>query len=76
MHDPTAVAYLIAPELFTKQDWPIRVETESFSRGKTWPSIGDTDESTPAAWQDRPLVSVCTQVDDQAVIDLFMERLR
>ena len=75
IHDPTAVTYLIAPELFTLQQWPVRVETEGFSRGKTWPNLGDTDDSTPAPWRDRPLVSVCTDVDDQAVIDLLLERL-
>ena len=75
LHDPTAVAYLIAPELFTIQEWPVRVETQSFSRGKTWPSLGDTDDSVPAAWQDRPDVSICTNVDDQAVVDLFVSRL-
>ena len=75
IHDPTAVAYLIAPELFTIQAWPVRVETEGFSRGKTWPSLGDTDDETPAPWQGRPRVSICTDVNSQAVIDLILSRL-
>ena len=75
IHDPTAVAYLIAPELFTIQEWPVRVETQSFSRGKTWPSLGDTDDSTPAPWLDRPKVSICTNVDDLAIIELILSRL-
>ena len=75
MHDPTAVAYLIAPQLFTIQKCPVRVETEGFSRGKTWPSLGDTDDEVPAAWQNRPDVSICMGVDDRAVLDLFMERM-
>ena len=75
VHDPSTVAYLIEPELFTTESWPIRVETESISRGKTWPSLGDTDEAAPPAWQNRPLVNVCTEVDSQRVNQLLVDRL-
>lgn len=76
VHDPTTIAYLLEPEAFTTEDWPLRVETESFSRGKTWPNLGDTDESTPAAWQGRPPVRVCVEADAATVLDLVEERLR
>jgi len=75
VHDPTTIAYLLDPEAFTTEAWPIRVETESFSRGKTWPNIGNTDESTPPAWHGRPSVNVCTQVDSQRVVDLVADLL-
>ena len=75
VHDPTAVMYLVAPELFTTQDCPIRVETESFSRGKTWPDFGGTDHESPEAWQDRPPISICLEVDHKAVIQEVISRL-
>jgi len=67
VHDPTAVIVLLEPDAFVMNDWPLRVETESFSRGKTWPDMGNTDEAVPAAWQNRPPVKVCTGVDAERV---------
>ena len=75
VHDPTTIAYLLEPTAFTTEDWPLRVETESFSRGKTWPNLGNTDEATPAAWRDRPAVRVCFGADATVVLDLVEERL-
>jgi purine nucleosidase len=75
VHDPTTVAYLLAPELFTTQAWPVRVETESFSRGKTWPNLGNTDDAAPPAWRGRPAIDVCTHVDADAVLALLEEHL-
>jgi len=61
--------------MFTMASWPLRVETQGFSRGKTWPSLGDTDDATPAPWQGRPPVSVCVDVDAARVVDLILRRL-
>lgn len=76
LHDPSAVAYLLDPGLFRTERWPVRVETQGFSRGKTWPSIGDTDDAAPLAWRGRPLVNVCVGVDAPGVLDLITSRLR
>jgi inosine-uridine nucleoside N-ribohydrolase len=76
VHDSSAIAYVIAPELFTTERWPIRVDTtSSISRGKTWPAIGDTDEHRLAAWHDRPLVNVCVGVDGPAVVQLELDAM-
>ncbi|GAB1509490.1 nucleoside hydrolase [Actinophytocola sp. KF-1] len=75
LHDPSAVAYVLAPHLFRTQRWPVRVETHGISRGKTWPSLGNTDDAAPAAWQGRPPVNVCVGVDAPAVLDLLRTRL-
>lgn len=75
VHDPSTIAFLLEPDAFTTRAWPIRVETQSFSRGKTWPNLGNTDESTPEAWQGRPTVDVCTEVDAERVVCLVEERL-
>ncbi|MEL6983478.1 MAG: nucleoside hydrolase, partial [Actinomycetota bacterium] len=75
VHDPSTVAYLLAPDAFTTNSWPIRVETESISRGKTWPNLGDTDEAAPPAWRGRPRINVCTGVDHDRVLELVEARL-
>ena len=75
VHDPSTVAFLLDPDAFTTQAWPVRVETESFSRGKTWPNLGNTDDETPPAWRGRPTVAVCTAVDGRRVVDLVVDRL-
>ncbi len=73
LHDPTTVAYLVAPDAFQTEQWPIRVETESFSRGKTWPA-GHINKWS-LAWKDRPLVNVCVDIDGARISDLILERL-
>ncbi|MGB3440333.1 MAG: nucleoside hydrolase [Actinophytocola sp.] len=75
LHDPSAVAYLLDPGLFRTERWPVRVETQGISRGKTWPSLGGTDDAAPSAWQGRPLVTVCVDVDAPRVLDLITTRL-
>ncbi|HEV7650606.1 MAG TPA: nucleoside hydrolase [Actinophytocola sp.] len=75
VHDPTAVAYLLDPSAFTVSRWPVRVETQGISRGKTWPSLGDTDDATPRPWQHRPPVDVCVDVDPPRVATLLLDRL-
>ncbi len=75
VHDPTAVAYLLDPAAFTVSRWPLRVETQGISRGKTWPSLGGTDDATPAPWQGRPAVDVCVDVDAKRVTAVLLDRL-
>jgi inosine-uridine nucleoside N-ribohydrolase len=75
LHDPAAVACVVSPGLFTTSAWPVRVETQGFSRGKTWPHVGGTDDAAPAAWQGRPLVDVCVDVDAPKVLALVKDRL-
>jgi uridine nucleosidase len=75
LHDPSAAAYLLEPGLFQTRRWPVRVETQGFSRGKTWPDLGGTDDEAPGPWQGRPLVNVCVDVDAAAVVDLVSGRL-
>ncbi len=73
VHDSSAIAYLIEPDLFQTQRWPIRVGTQGLGRGKTWPATG---RQIPAAWQNRPLVNVCVDVDGERLVELEAERLR
>jgi purine nucleosidase len=75
VHDSSAIAYIIDPTLFTVKRWPVRVETQGISRGKTWPDIGSGDWDRLPPWQDRPLVNVCVEVDAPRLLELELGRL-
>ncbi len=67
-HDPSAVAYVIRPELFKTQSVPLFVETEGRCVGQT---VADWKHQ----WEERPQVKVCLEVDSQGVLELIKERL-
>jgi inosine-uridine nucleoside N-ribohydrolase len=73
IHDPSAIVYLTHPELFTVEKYPVRVETQGISVGKTWPST--TRHHTHPDWADRPKVAICTAVNANAVLETILERL-
>ncbi|HML23935.1 MAG TPA: nucleoside hydrolase [Aggregatilinea sp.] len=73
VHDSSAIAYAIDPTLFTVEQWPVRVETQGISRGKTWPYTGNSE--TPAGWRERPRVGVCVDVDAERLLALERSRL-
>ena len=73
-HDPAVIAYLLQPDLFETVRLPVRVETQGVSRGKTWPSLGNTDDRNPAPWRNRPATEICTDVNRSKASDLI-ERL-
>lgn len=73
LHDPTTLAYLVAKDAFQTNAWKMRVETEGISRGKTWPA--DRTNKWGTAWENRPRVNVCVDVNDQQISDLILERL-
>ena len=72
VHDSSAIAYLIDPTLFRTERWPLRVETQGISRGKTWPGNG---ERPLPPWEGRPLVTCCVDVDGARLVDLELARL-
>ena len=75
VHDSSAVAYVIDPSLFTVERWPVRVETQGISRGKTWPAMRSGDEGMLVPWQGRPPVNVCVDVDADRLLDLEIGRM-
>ncbi len=72
VHDSSAIAYLLAPDLFSVRRWEIRVGAQGLGRGKTWPATGG---SLLPAWEGRPQVNVCVGVDGPAVVQLAAERI-
>ena len=73
IHDSAAIAYVIDPSLFETQRWPVRVETQGISVGKTWPEthVGRTHPD----WAGRPRVNVCTGVNADRLVSMILERL-
>lgn len=68
VHDPTAVAYLLAPELFKAQRWSMLVEIEGIARGATFA------DRAGVFWQ-TPKVNCLMDVDSAGVLRLFAERI-
>jgi pyrimidine-specific ribonucleoside hydrolase len=67
MHDPCAVAYLIAPELFKTADYHIYIETQGkHTDGMT---LADRRFWSRAA----PNATVCIDIDSPALISLIIE---
>ncbi len=73
VHDSTAIAYLLMPDAFTTKSWPVRVETQGMSRGKTWPLVRPNPRAT--YWQNRPAINVCVDIDSARTIALELSRV-
>jgi len=74
VHDSTTISYLLAPQLFTTVHHPIRVDCgHSFARGRTVAAARPSGDES--AWSGRRDVTICTDVDAAAVIELEMGRL-
>jgi purine nucleosidase len=69
-HDPSAIAYLLEPSLFTTRRGPVRVVCDGIAVGQTIQKP-DRKKRTPPAWQDRPSQTVCIGVDPQRLLDLY-----
>ncbi|MEM7127585.1 MAG: nucleoside hydrolase [Chloroflexota bacterium] len=73
-HDPSAIAYVIDPSLFTTIQGGIRVITEGVATGLTlldrrpeWPNTH--------AWSHSPKTNVCVGVDAPRLRQLYQERI-
>jgi inosine-uridine nucleoside N-ribohydrolase len=74
VHDSSTISYILAPDLYTWVEHPIRVDIgDSVCRGKTQPAIHISDHEAP--WNGRRAVRILTGVDNHAVIELELERL-
>lgn len=67
-HDPSTIAYLIDPNLFTIQAVPVFVETEGRCAGQTVPDFRKQ-------WGKHPTTNVCVKVNASGVLDLIKTRL-
>jgi inosine-uridine nucleoside N-ribohydrolase len=67
-HDPTAIAYLLKPELFKTIERRVRVNTHGVGVGQI---IVDRD----GKWYDGAATTICTEVDAAGVLELYRERI-
>jgi len=69
-HDPSAIAYVIDPTLFTVERGPIRVVTEGITKGQTlmdrWHLWYGSNE-----WSNKPAINVCVDVDSARLLALY-----
>lgn len=73
-HDPSAIAYLVDPSLFTVSSGPMRVVPEGMARGQTmWDRRQDWYGETP--WSGQPPVQVALDVDSARLLALYRERI-
>lgn len=71
VHDSSAVAYVIDPDLFSLRQGTIRVATSGIGAGQT--ILRDPQTWYPkGAWDERPLQSVCDGVDSNRVKALLL----
>ena len=79
LHDSSVFAFLLNRKLFKTVQHPVRIETtDCISKGKTWPSVGDTDHEgglALAPWKNRPPINIGVDVDGEAVISLLKQKL-
>lgn len=71
-HDPSAIAYLLAPSLFQTIQGPIRVLTEGVGKGQT---LMDRRSHWARAteWSGLRPVNVCVDVDEAGLLALYRE---
>jgi uridine nucleosidase len=68
VHDPSAVAYLIRPELFRIQEYYVQVETQGSCQGYT---VVDR----LGQYGQKPNVKVCVDVNAEGILALYKQRL-
>lgn len=74
VHDSSAVAYVIAPDLFTTRSGPIRVVPSGVAKGQT--ILRDVDTwYPPGSWDNRPNHAVCDTVKADLVRQLLLDHL-
>lgn len=73
-HDPSAIAYLLDPTLFTVEHGPIRVICEGIALGMTlWDRRMEWHRPNP--WVAQRPVRVCVDVNSAGLLALYKERI-
>ena len=74
VHDSSAVAYLLRPDIFETRDALVRVAADGVALGQTiWGDPAADYESS--AWRDLPSCKICTRVDCESMLQLYRETL-
>jgi len=73
IHDSSVISYLLYPELYTVEQYPIVVGCEGVGKGKTWAWTAAREPEAP--WAGRPLVNVCVDVDAEQAVERELETI-
>jgi len=76
VHDSSAVAYVIAPELFGLRAGAVRVVDQGLAVGQTIQCSSGRHYSQGQAWQGLPEQRACISVQAQGVLDLYLRTMR
>lgn len=76
VHDSSAVAYVIASELFVTRAGSVRVVEQGIAIGQTIQCAAGRSYSQGQAWHGLPEQQVCISVRAQGVLELFTQTLR
>ncbi|MEM7280938.1 MAG: nucleoside hydrolase [Pseudomonadota bacterium] len=74
VHDSSAVAYFVAPELFVTQPARVRVATSGVAAGQTIQTDPDKSWALPH-WSSVSVSNICIDVDATRFLSLFQETL-
>ena len=72
-HDPSVIAYLLAPDLYTCEQMPVYVETEGRCMGKTIADQHHQLQGRDSA--ERPEVNIALEVNEAGVLELLFNLL-
>jgi inosine-uridine nucleoside N-ribohydrolase len=70
VHDSSAVAFVLAPQLFKTRSGPVRVLTDGIAVGQTIQKPWTMPVPAPA-WDNRPDCQVCVEVDVPGMLALY-----
>jgi inosine-uridine nucleoside N-ribohydrolase len=76
VHDASAAACVLVPELFGTRPGPVRVVGEGLAAGQTIQRAADRRYLHGEPWQGLPDQRVCCSVQAAQVLDLFIDTLR
>ena len=74
VHDSSAIAYVVDPDLFEVVTGGLRAVTEGIAIGQTILSH-EGKNFTPAAWDNVPHKRVCIDVDSEKFLDLYQQTI-
>ncbi|MGF1742679.1 nucleoside hydrolase [Vibrio profundum] len=74
VHDPSAIAYVINPELFTLRTGAIRVVCEGPAQGMTLQKFDDGKYMTDE-WAEMPRQRIGVEVDDETLLTLYRDSI-
>ncbi len=75
VHDPSALAAVLQPTLFTWRFGQVRVLTESVAIGMTVMDVGLKRWNNPHGWTDRANVQVAVAVNAAKTTTMLLERM-